>query len=111
MSQAPQPPTEPLHGEFAVPPDHPCLPGHFPGEPIVPGVLLLDLSRAVLQRARPQLGVLCEVKTVKFMHPVRPGEAVRVTFSAAGAPGAWRFSCATAAGVVAQGQMLFGSAP
>ena len=22
--------------------DHPCLPGHFPGAPVVPGVLILD---------------------------------------------------------------------
>ena len=106
-----QPPAEPVLGEFTVPADHPCLPGHFPGEPIVPAVLLLDLSRALLQRARPELGLLREVKAVKFTHPVRPGDTVRVSFSAGAAPGSLRFTCESDAGLVAQGQMLFGAAP
>jgi len=97
---------EPVAGEFTVAPDHPCLPGHFPGQPIVPAVLLLDLSCAVLQQARPDLGPLREVKLAKFMHPVLPGETVRVSFVFT-APAILRFSCATAAGVAAQGQLIF----
>jgi 3-hydroxymyristoyl/3-hydroxydecanoyl-(acyl carrier protein) dehydratase len=96
-----------LIGGFTVPADHPCLPGHFPNDPIVPAVLLLELSCAVLRGLRPDLGPLREVKTVKFTQPVRPGEPVRVTFTAS-AGGSFRFSCATAAGVAAQGQMRFG---
>lgn len=99
-----------LQGQFTVPADHPCLPGHFPGDPIVPAVVLLDLSCAVLRGLRPELGALREVRTVKFMQPVRPGEAVQVTFNES-APGSLRFSCSTAAGVAVQGQMLFGAAP
>jgi len=98
-----------LEGSFTVPADHPCLPGHFPNDPIVPAVLLLELSCAVLRGLRPDLGPLREVKTVKFTQPVRPGEPVRVSFSG-GPAGVLRFSCATAAGVAAQGQMRFGPA-
>jgi 3-hydroxymyristoyl/3-hydroxydecanoyl-(acyl carrier protein) dehydratase len=97
-----------LEGRFTVPADHPCLAGHFPGDPIVPAVLLLELSCAVLRGLCPQLGPLREVKMVKFMLPVRPGEEVRLSFSAA-ASGALRFSCSTAAGVAAQGQLVFGT--
>lgn len=99
-----------LQGRFTVPADHPCLPGHFPRDPIVPAVLLLDLSCAVLRSLRPELGALREVRAVKFMQPVRPGELVQVTFSESAAD-SLRFSCSTAAGVAVQGQMLFGAAP
>jgi 3-hydroxymyristoyl/3-hydroxydecanoyl-(acyl carrier protein) dehydratase len=100
-----------LHGSFVVAADHPCLAGHFPGDPIVPAVLLLDLSCALLEQLRPELGPLREVRSVKFMQPVRPGEAVETVFTPGAAPGTLRFTCSTAAGVAVQGQMLFGSAP
>ena len=51
-----------------ISPDHPALPGHFPGEPIVPGVVILDL---VLKKANlPR----CALPAVKFHAPLRPGE-------------------------------------
>lgn len=43
--------------DFVVPHDHPCLPGHFPGRPVVPGVVVLDhvlqAVEACMVRARP----------------------------------------------------------
>jgi 3-hydroxyacyl-[acyl-carrier-protein] dehydratase len=59
---------------LSIPADHPALAGHFPGAPIVPGVLLLDeMIRAVEsadggRRARWRIG------SAKFVKPVRPGE-------------------------------------
>ena len=100
-----------LRGEFTVPADHPCLAGHFPAEPIVPAVLLLDLSCAELRRVAPQFGPLRELRMAKFIRPVRPGETVRVSFIPASAAGSLRFTCETDAGVAAQGQMSFGTVP
>jgi 3-hydroxymyristoyl/3-hydroxydecanoyl-(acyl carrier protein) dehydratase len=68
---------------FRIPPGHPALPGHFPGRPIVPGVLLLD---AVMQAAAalhdtPPTRLL----RAKFSAPVLPGEAVEIALEPRGA--------------------------
>lgn len=63
-----------------VPPEHPALPGHFPGDPVVPGVLLLDL---VLEAARRQggLGAPLRLTRAKFVAPVRPGESLALSLT------------------------------
>ncbi|HEY6942756.1 hydroxymyristoyl-ACP dehydratase [Dokdonella sp.] len=51
--------------------DHPSLPGHFPGDPVVPGVVLLDRIAAAIERDG---GTLRRIHSVKFLAPLRPGE-------------------------------------
>jgi 3-hydroxymyristoyl/3-hydroxydecanoyl-(acyl carrier protein) dehydratase len=51
---------------------HPALPGHFPGNPIVPGVVLLDRIAAAIERARGQR--LAKIASVKFLAPLKPEE-------------------------------------
>ena len=63
-----------MTARFTLPADHPALPGHFPGRPIVPGVLLLD---AVLQAAG---GAPRQVRRAKFIAPVEPGAEVEIRF-------------------------------
>ena len=65
-------------GVFAIPLDHPCLPGHFPGSPIVPGVILLAEVFALLCTAHPGMRV-AGLLHAKFLRPVRPGEVVAVS--------------------------------
>jgi 3-hydroxymyristoyl/3-hydroxydecanoyl-(acyl carrier protein) dehydratase len=55
-----------------VPADHPSLPGHFPGNPIVPGVLLLDCVGAGLEQATGRR--MASVPKVKFASVLRPDE-------------------------------------
>ena len=66
-------------GRFTVAADHPCLPGHFPGNPIIPGVVLLDEVFACLH-AHGELTLL----NAKFTAPVRPGDVVDVTWQRRG---------------------------
>jgi len=61
--------------------DHPAGPGHFPGNPIIPGALLLaEVLRAiVVQIDRPLL--LGQIKSAKFSYPARPGECVAIDYT------------------------------
>jgi 3-hydroxyacyl-[acyl-carrier-protein] dehydratase len=64
-------------------PDHPALAGHFPQQPIVPGVLLLDAAlHAIEQAAAQELpaldGTHWHIAQVKFHRVVRPDESVRL---------------------------------
>jgi len=60
--------------ELVVPVDHPAFPGHFPGRPIVPGVVLLDLAQLAVEDASGQrVGGIAQAK---FLSPLGPGEAL-----------------------------------
>jgi 3-hydroxyacyl-[acyl-carrier-protein] dehydratase len=62
---------------FAIPADHPSLPGHFPGQPVVPGVVLLDRIAAAIEAAG--FPPLRRLPAVKFLAPLLPGQRVDLT--------------------------------
>ena len=66
-----------ITASFAVPADHPCLPGHFPSRPVVPGVVLLD--HAFLAARDAGLPPPARIASAKFTRPVRPDETVALT--------------------------------
>ncbi|MCP4905958.1 MAG: hypothetical protein GY910_13360, partial [bacterium] len=62
----------------AVPVDLACLPGHFPGHPVVPAVLQLGWAVEVageLLGTRPRL---VGAPTLKFLEPLQPGQTFRI---------------------------------
>lgn len=67
---------------FSIPPTHPALPGHFPGYPLVPGVVLLEQVALALRAWRDQR--LQRVAEAKFVAPLLPGELAELTLSDAG---------------------------
>lgn len=59
-----------------IPANHPAFAGHFPGTPIVPGVVLLDevLHAIITDTSIPATD--WQISSVKFLSPLKPGESV-----------------------------------
>ncbi|MBM2768786.1 AMP-binding protein [Burkholderia anthina] len=89
---------------FTIPADHPALPGHFPGHPIVPGVVLLDHAIAALGASLNRPLHTWRLASAKFLSPVAPGEPVDLAFEAA-AGGAIRFTLRVGPRDVATGML------
>jgi 3-hydroxyacyl-[acyl-carrier-protein] dehydratase len=65
--------------------DHPSLAGHFPGNPVVPGVVLVD---HVLDAVEAWLGELPEplrLPQVKFLQPLLPEQPAEIMLARSGA--------------------------
>ena len=84
-----------------IPATHPALPGHFPGRPLVPGVVLLQ---AVLDEAERWLGRELAARSLpqaKFSAPLLPEQAAKLELRLT--KGELRFSVTRADQIVTQG--------
>jgi 3-hydroxyacyl-[acyl-carrier-protein] dehydratase len=90
-----------------VPPQHPAFEGHFPGAPLLPGVVLLDEVLRVVEEQRPNGGAATgwTIATAKFLQPVRPGDTLTVEHEAL-TNGAIRFAIRSAGRAVATGTLV-----
>lgn len=88
--------------EFVIGHDHPALPGHFPGRPLVPGVVLLDHVLDAVEAAHGPLAGL-RLPQVKFLQPLLPGETARVELG--GEPPRWRFRVLRGETLLASGEV------
>ena len=85
--------------------DHPAFAGHFPGRPIVPGVVLLDEALRAIAAAEGLSATAWKLGSAKFVRPVGPGEALLLRWQAPGAGGAIAFAIETAGQPVASGSL------
>lgn len=89
---------------FAIPSDHPCLPGHFPGRPLVPGVVLLEQVIAAVEAAHGPLSGL-RLPQVKFLQPLLPEQSAQVELDMLGAA-RWRFRVRRGEDLLASGEVV-----
>lgn len=86
--------------------DHPSLAGHFPGHPVVPGVVMLgeimDAIRAMTKENIEFVGM----PSAKFMSPLKPGEPLSIKLDQPG-DGTTEFTCTTGSRLIASGSLRY----
>lgn len=101
-----------MQQSFVIASDHPSLPGHFPGRPLVPGVVLLDRVLDAVEAAHVAAGLGAlpgplRLPQVKFVQPLLPGEAARIALDRIdGAAPRWRFRVLRDADLLASGEVV-----
>lgn len=80
---------------------HPSLPGHFPGHPVVPGVVLLEQVLRAAARAGVT-GPVSALPQVKFIEPLLPAQPFTIHLRS-DRPGRLRFECMREGRIVASG--------
>ena len=92
-----------LSASFVIPATHPSLVGHFPGNPIVPGVIALDyVVRGLTDQLRGSS--LSELPQVKFLLPLLPEVEVTTIYKRK-CETLYQFSCEFDGTVILLGQV------
>ena len=90
---------------FGLPADHPALAGHFPGAPVAPGVVLLELILSAaedwLERPLP----VRRIAQVKFHAPLPPGAQATAHLRLEGTRLRFRLEEPTAGALIAEGSL------
>jgi 3-hydroxyacyl-[acyl-carrier-protein] dehydratase len=90
--------------QFSINADHPALSGHFPGNPIVPGVVILDNILAAVAAKFPAYQV-SGIRKLKFLRTLLPDQTCNVQLAEV-REGRLRFECLQAGERIAEGNLL-----
>ncbi len=89
-----------------IPHDHASLAGHFPNNPIVPGVVILgEVLKTLRQRDNCAIKVLGS-RSIKFLAPLHPGEAMTIRLETSRV-GEVMFSCSYHEQLIAAGSIEY----
>lgn len=88
-----------------VPAGHACFAGHFPGDPIVPGVAQLHWAVRALGEWLAREPEVVALEALKFRRPIRPGATFVLRLSAGIAPDAFAFEMRDDDGPISSGRV------
>jgi 3-hydroxyacyl-[acyl-carrier-protein] dehydratase len=91
--------------EHFYPLEHPAAEGHFPGNPIIPGAVLLSDALRAIEASLGGTLTLSRITAAKFRSPIRPGDRVLIEFAAPLA-GQIKFTCAVDGMTVLTGEAI-----
>lgn len=94
--------------KFRIGADHPALPGHFPGRPIVPGVVILDRVQQAIARSDVAINAPLTLAQVKFLQPLLPSEDADIVLEST--PRGWKFRVLRGDALIASGDLAPASA-
>lgn len=83
-----------IRATASVPGDSAWFSGHFPGEPILPGIALLGLVVETIRAAEAAEGrgiAITGLRRVRFRQPVRPGERMEIRIGREPRRGGWGY--------------------
>jgi 3-hydroxymyristoyl/3-hydroxydecanoyl-(acyl carrier protein) dehydratase len=67
-----------IEADILVPSDSPWFRGHFPGEPILPGVAQIGMVIDAIRQARDQDLKVSGVRRVRFKQIIRPDDQIKL---------------------------------
>ena len=95
--------------QLSLPADHPAAQGHFPGNPMIPGAVLLSEAIGAIAASLGNAPSPCTIRAAKFLHPARPGDRVTIEFQELA--GKVRFTCTVGEDTVMKGEVEWSPAP
>lgn len=66
--------------DLEILPGSPILDGHFPGKPVLPGAVIVEILKRHLESVHSVRLRIASLKNVKFVSPVMPVESDRVRY-------------------------------
>ncbi len=95
--------------ELVVPAELCYFRGHFPGTPVVPGVVQIKWAIVLAQRYLAIGGGFAGMENVKFQRAMTPGSSVTLTLEYAAAACKLHFSFASADARYSSGRVILGT--
>jgi len=96
--------------ELLFPETHPAAEGHFPGNPIIPGAVLLAEALHAIESGAESGKFPLIVKSAKFFGPTRPGDRVHIEYTRSSGNGI-TFRCLVKDAPVLAGELQCNAAP